>query len=74
MLFRSYYKPRALLLNTGRVGFSPTVNGHSLSEGQYLLMSQKADNTQIELTPEIEKRLTPVYQSGAYTLYEIKGE
>ena len=37
-------------------------------------MSQKADNTQIELTPEIEKRLTPVYQSGAYTLYEIKGE
>ena len=70
----AYYKPRALLLNTGRVGFSPTVNGHSLSEGQYLLMSQKADNTQIELTPEIEKRLTSVYQSGAYTLYEIKGE
>ena len=68
----AYYKPRALLLNTGRVGFFPNAYGRELTEGQYLLRNQSSE--QIELTPEMEKLLMPVYQSGTYTLYAIRGE
>ena len=68
----AYYKPRALYLNTNRVSFQPTVNGHDVYDAQYLLMTNKpGDISQMALDAVEADRLEAVYGNGTYTLYRI---
>lgn len=68
----AYYKPRALYLNTNRVSFQPTVNGHDVYDAQYLLMTNEpGDISQMEIDAALAERLEAVYENGTYTLYRI---
>ena len=68
----AYYKPRALYLNTNRISFQPTVNGHDVYDAQYLLMTNEpGDISQMEIDAALAERLEAVYENGTYTLYRI---
>ena len=63
-----FIKPRALYLNTERLSVRPDMNGHSLSEVDYLLCC--ADVGEEQLTPEWHSKFTQVFSNDEFTLYE----
>lgn len=64
----AFDKPRALYLNTERVSFCASTNGHSLDEADYLMCCAGADEEL--LTPERRTEFTPVFSNAEFTLYQ----
>ncbi len=64
----AFDKPRALYLNTERVSFCASTNGHSLDEADYLMCCAGADEEL--LTPERRTEFTPIFSNAEFTLYQ----
>lgn len=67
-------KPRALLLNTGRIGFIPGINGNRYKNMDYMLsFTDKTlyDQVTESIWPELWNELTEVYRNDKFVLYEM---
>lgn len=72
----AYFKPRALYLNTGRVGFVPGENDHLFSDADYVLLTSDpgVDCIQGAMWPELWARMELVYSNGSFNLYRLAPE
>ena len=65
-------KPRALYLNTGRMGYRARLNGHELLEADYYLYIDSDDFAEGNLvTDDIRDRFHVAYETEHLTLYRI---
>lgn len=67
-------KPRALTLNTGRIGFMPGINGNRYKDMHYLLAFKDQglyDSVTESIWPELWNELTEVYHNDSFILYEM---
>jgi len=67
-------KPRALTLNTDRIGFVPGVNGNRYKDMHYLLSFTDPavfDSVTQSVWPELWNELTEVYRNDRFVLYEM---
>lgn len=67
-------KPRALLLNTGRIGYIPGINGNRYKDMDYLLSFTDRtlyDQVTESIWPELWNELTEVYRNDLFVLYEM---
>ena len=63
------WKPRAVFLNTNRMGFRPGENGHDIADAGYFLIYDEAQN---DLIPDdIRDHFQVEYTADNFTLYRI---
>jgi len=70
----AFVKPRALTLNTGRMGFMPGINGNRFADMDYLLElrdERMPDTVTQSIWPELWEELTEVYRNDMFVLYEL---
>lgn len=68
----AFQKPRVLYLNTGRLAFNPTVNGHSLDEADYYLECHYFDNSgEAAMISDYDGQLALIYSNANFNLYSI---
>ena len=69
----AFQKPRALYLNTGRMAFSPTVNGHNLLDADYYMRLKEPTRWQPEVSSENEaSRMTLEFENTDIEIYRIQ--
>lgn len=67
-------KPRALMLNTGRLCFVPGINGNRYKDMQYMLTFDGVhlyDSVAQSIWPELWDELTEIYRNDSFVLYEM---
>lgn len=64
----AFEKPRVLFLNTGRLSFNPSVNGHKLEEADYYLACSFFSSSPVFTG---SGSLDPVWSNGDFTLYFV---
>lgn len=67
----AFNKPRALYLNTGRVCFRETVNGHVITEGDYFLHFKPSLNSE-DVMARSAALLTPAYENEYFVLFRVE--
>jgi len=63
-----------LMLNTGRIGFMPGINGNRYKDMHYLLAFTDPvmfDSVTESVWPELWNELTEVYRNDLFVLYEM---
>lgn len=70
-----FFKPRALYLNTGRMGFCVKKNGPAVTEADYYLAYDGPDNREkFQITQENAHRFELEYATEHFSLYKVLPE
>jgi len=68
----AFQKPRVLYLNTGRLAFNLSVNGHSLDEADYYLECNYLDNnSETAMISAYDGQLVQIYSNVHFNLYSV---
>lgn len=63
----AFFAPRALYLNTGRLGLRPGVNGHSIQQADYYIQYLSVGDFPVDRVPD--DGFSPIFKNSQFVLY-----